>query len=130
MVRPPSRYPTELELEILKVLWEDGPSPVRHVRERIAPFRKLAHNSVMTIMGIMAEKGYLRRRQQASGYIYTASVKRANTLRYMLSDLVDRAFSGSRVDAILQLLDTSDLDADDIARLRGEVDRKLREQDS
>ena len=130
MVRPPSRYPTELELEILKVLWEDGPSPVRHVRERIAPFRKLAHNSVMTIMGIMAEKGYLRRRQQASGYIYTASVKRANTLRYMLSDLVDRAFSGSRVDAILQLLDTSDLDAGDIARLRGEVDRKLREQDS
>ena len=130
MVRPPSRYPTELELEILKVLWEDGPSPVRHVRERIAPFRKLAHNSVMTIMGIMAEKGYLRRRQQASGYIYTASVKRANTLRYMLSDLVDRAFSGSRVDAILQLLDTSDLDADDIARLRGEVDRKLKEQDS
>ena len=79
---------------------------------------------------IMAEKGYLRRRQEASGYIYTASVKRANTLRKMLSDLVDRAFSGSRVDAILQLLDISDLDAEDIARLRGEVDRKLKEHDS
>ena len=130
MVRPPSRYPTELELEILKVLWEDGPSPVRHVRERLAPFRKLAHNSVMTIMGIMAEKGYLRRRQEPSGYVYTANVKRANTLRNMLSDLVDRAFSGSRVDAILQLLDTSDLNAEDVARLRDEVNRKLKEQDS
>jgi BlaI family transcriptional regulator, penicillinase repressor len=130
MVRPPSRYPTELELEILKVLWEDGPSPVRHVRERLEPFRKRADNSVMTIMGIIEEKGYLRRRQESSGYIYSAKVRRANTLGSMLSDLVDRAFSGSRLDAILQLLDTSDLNAEDIARLRSEVNRKLKEQDS
>jgi BlaI family transcriptional regulator, penicillinase repressor len=130
MVRPPSRYPTELELEILKVLWEDGPSPVRHVRERLEPFRKRTDNSVMTIMGIMEEKGYLRRRQESSGYIYSAKVRRANTLGSMLSDLVDRAFSGSRLDAILELLDTSDLNAEDIARLRSEVNRKLKEQDS
>ncbi|QDU00194.1 BlaI/MecI/CopY family transcriptional regulator [Gimesia aquarii] len=132
MPRPTSKQPTELELEIIKILWRDGPSTVRHVREQLEPFRELAHNSVMTVMGIMTDKGYLRRRLQSNGngYLYTARIRRNATVRGMLSDLVDRAFSGSTMDAILQLLDTSDLDAEELAQLRSEVDRKAKERDS
>ncbi|QDU12092.1 BlaI/MecI/CopY family transcriptional regulator [Gimesia aquarii] len=132
MPRPTSKQPTELELEIIKILWRDGPSTVRHVREQLEPFRELAHNSVMTVMGIMTDKGYLRRRLQSngSGYLYTARIRRNATVRGMLSDLVDRAFAGSTMDAILQLLDTSDLDTEELTQLRRELDRKAKERDS
>ena len=53
MARPASQHPTELELEILKVIWRDGACTVRNVREALAPTRKLAHTSVITVMNIM-----------------------------------------------------------------------------
>ena len=54
MARPASRHPTELELEILKVLWREGPLSGRQVRDALVPFRDLAYTSVMTVMNIMA----------------------------------------------------------------------------
>ena len=53
MARSPSQHPTELELEILKVLWRIGPATVRTVREELAAVRELAYTSVMTMMTIM-----------------------------------------------------------------------------
>ena len=66
MARHGSEYPTELELELLKVLWEDSPLPVREVRTRLdeQAKRKLTHSSVITVLNIMVRKGYLRRRKQ------------------------------------------------------------------
>ncbi|MCL4694715.1 MAG: BlaI/MecI/CopY family transcriptional regulator, partial [Candidatus Hydrogenedentes bacterium] len=63
MPRIPSRFPTDLELAILKILWQRGPSTVRQVRDELAKERDLAYTSVMTIMTIMADKGYVRRRK-------------------------------------------------------------------
>ena len=56
MARPSSRYPTELELEILKILWQKGPLSVREVQEALDDFRKLAYTSVMTMLNIMSKK--------------------------------------------------------------------------
>ena len=81
MPRPTSKHPTELELEILKILWRRGPSTVREVREQLQPFRVLAHNSVMTVMGIMTEKGYLRRSGDSSGYVYAARIREGSIRR-------------------------------------------------
>ncbi|MCA9260368.1 MAG: BlaI/MecI/CopY family transcriptional regulator, partial [Planctomycetales bacterium] len=59
MARPESEHPTELELEILKVLWDDSPLPVREVRARLESQsgRSLAHSSVITMLNIMHRKG-------------------------------------------------------------------------
>ena len=56
MARPASKGPTELELEILKILWQRGPLPVRDVRDALVGFRDLARTSVITIMNIMVRK--------------------------------------------------------------------------
>ena len=56
MARRSSNYPTELELEILKILWKDGECTVRKARDALKGFRKLAYTSVMTMMLIMTEK--------------------------------------------------------------------------
>ena len=118
MTRSSSRYPTELELEILKILWDGGPFPVREVRERLAAVRDLAYTSVMTTMNIMVRKGYLKRTKSGNSFTYRPAVTRERIERAMLSDLVDRLFEGSPGAAVLHLLETSDLDATELKRVR------------
>ncbi len=129
MARRSSKYPTELELEILKVLWRDGRCSVSHVRRALArDFRKLAHTSVMTMMGIMCDKGYLKRRRNGRSHIYEAAVTAEGTQSDMLGDLVDRAFSGSRVAAMVNLLETGDIDEAELAELRQLIAEKARQE--
>lgn len=122
MARPASNHPTELELEILKILWRDGPAVVQHVRDALAPERKLAYSSVITIMNIMTDKGYLSRVKDGKGYRYKARIKAEKTKRQMLADLVDRAFDGSAAAVMLNLIETQGLEKDELERLRAVLD--------
>ena len=72
MARSPSRHPTELELQILQVLWEKGPCAGREVQQALAPSRRLAYTSVMTMLNIMTEKGYLSRKRADGRFLYRA----------------------------------------------------------
>ena len=127
MPRPASKHPTELELDILKVLWAEGPCSVRDVRERLAPARDLAYTSVMTIMNIMTKKAYLRRSKSGNRYVYRACADAERTMRRMLGDVVDRVFDGSASQVILNLLETADLDDDELDRLKQTIERKKKE---
>ena len=128
MARPASKHPTELELEILKVLWRDGPATVRQVRDALAGFRDLAATSVTTIMNIMVEKGYLARRKAGASFAYRARVTEKATTRRMLRDLLDRAFDGSAAALMVNLVEAADLDADEIARLKALLARRAGEK--
>lgn len=128
MTRPASRYPTELELEILKVLWGEGPLTVRAVRDALAPTRDLAYTSVMTMMNIMTEKGYLKRRKRGQGYVYQPKVNRQSTARRMLDDVVERVFDGSAAAAMLQLLESRAIDEGELAALRRLLEEKSEEK--
>jgi len=129
MARPASKNPTDLELDILKVLWSQGPLSGREVRDALAcGSRDLAYTSVMTIMGIMEEKGYVRRKKQGNGYIYSARVAEKATLRRMLRDLVKRAYDGSVMAAMVNLLEESDMDADELKQLRQLINHKTEEK--
>ncbi len=122
MARPSSKHPTELELEILKVLWRDGPSRGRGVRATLT--RKLAYTSVMTIMNIMVRKGYLSRRKEGAGYVYQPRVQKQTTTRRMLRDLMDRAFDGSATAVMINLLEEADLDEKELRELKGLLEQK------
>ena len=130
MARPSSRHPTELELEILKILWRDGPASTGHVRQGLVDFRDLAHTSVITIMNIMLKKGYLSRAKQAGVYVYQAQIAEEAALRGMLADLVERAFNGSAAVAALNLLQRADLDTEQLKQLRELIDIRIREESS
>src|SRR5688500_17679789 len=109
MARPSSRYPTELELAILKILWREGPASGRAIRDALAAMRDLAYTSVMTILGIMARKGYVRRSKRDGAYVYQPAIAEGEATQGMLRDLVDRAFNGSAMAVMQSLLETSDL---------------------
>ena len=126
MPRPASRHPTELELEILKILWEQGPLPTRDIRDALAlgeAARDLAHTSVITILNIMVDKGYLDRTKSGGAYTFTPLVKREDVSGGMLDDLVERVFSGSAASLLLSLLERADLDDEEIRRLRAMIRR-------
>ena len=127
MARPASTHPTELELAILKILWRDGPSTVRQVREALAPQRPLAHTSVITIMNIMIGKGYLTRASEGNSHVYRARVSGPSVRKRLLSDLVRRAFDGSAAAMMLNLLDTAELKDEELTLLRQRLDERRKE---
>ncbi len=87
MARPSSKHPTELELEMLKIIWRDGASTVRQVQDALASTRKLAVTSVLTIMNIMVDKGYLSRKKEGPAFVYRPLISEKATGRKMLKDL-------------------------------------------
>lgn len=129
MARPKSSHPTELELLILKILWDRSPLPVREIRLELADRgRELAHTSVITTLGVMVRKRYLRRAKQGNAYLFTPAITREKVSEGMLSDIVNRVFDGSPTALMASLFNTSDLDRREIKELRRLIDRKAKEQ--
>ena len=134
MVRPASEYPTELELQILKVLWaRKAALTVREIRDALAAGgRDLAHTSVITTLGTMVDKGQVEKLPPEQGKALRFSPLRseAEVARGMLGDLVDRVFDGSAAAVMLSLFDVSELDDEELQRLRKLFNKKMREQQS
>ena len=128
MARPKSSHPTELELLILKILWDRSPLPVREIRLALADRgRELAHTSITTL-GVMVRKRYLRRAKQGNAYLFTPAITREKVSEGMLSDIVNRVFDGSPTALMASLFNTSDVDSREIKELRRLIDRKAKEQ--
>lgn len=131
MPRPESEHPTELELDILKVLWAESPLAVRDVRERLAKAgRSLAHSSVITMLNIMHRKGFVRRKTDAKAFLFSPKIDRDRVAGDMMRDVMSRAFDGSPKALVLNLLETADLDADELAEIRKLISRKAKERPS
>jgi BlaI family transcriptional regulator, penicillinase repressor len=130
MARPRSEHPTELELEILKVLWDDSPLPVREVRARLESEagRPLAHSTVITMLNIMHRKGFLRRRKDGKSFLFSPKVMKENVAGGIVGDLLSRVFDGSPSALVLNLLETADVDEDELAELRKLIARKTKEK--
>lgn len=130
MARPNSEYPTELELLILKVLWDAEPKTVREVRESLAEGgRKLAHTTVITILGTMVDKQQVEKLKpmQGKAFRFSPLIHRQDVSKGMLGDLVDRVFDGSAEAVMLSLFDVADVDEEELSSLRKLLNRKMRE---
>ncbi len=97
------------------------------VRDALVEFRDLTYTSVMTIMGIMVDKGYVRRKKPGRSYLYSARIKQATTTRRMLLDLVERAYDGSVTSAVVNLLETSDIQPEELEQLRELIRQKTKQ---
>lgn len=96
--------PTEAELEILQVLWEHGPSPVRFVNDELSGKREVGYTTTLKLMQIMHEKGLVNRNTDARSHIYEAAIGRDETRRNLLDNFVDNVFSGSAMSLVMQAL--------------------------
>ena len=127
MVRPTSEHPTGLELTILKVLWQGAPRTVDQVREALAGSgRELTHSSVITVMNIMVRRRYLQRTKQGRAFAYAPLVRGQDVNRGFLQDLVNRVFDGSAKAVMLELLESTDVGAEELAEIRQMIDRSAK----
>ena len=124
MPRPKSKFPTELELEILKVLWQEGELSVREVREFLtASGRELAHTTLITMLNLMTEKRYVTRKPKANSYLFRAKIAQEKVSQGMASDLVSRVFGGSASALMLSLIDHENLSPDEREQLLGLIEK-------
>ena len=126
MARPASRFPTELELQVLQLLWQLGESSVMSVRDALAEQcdRDIARTSVVTTLNVMTDKGLVHRRQEGRAYLFSYAVTQEETSQGMLGDLIDRVFDGSAEALLLNLLDSEHVDDDEHRALRRLINRK------
>jgi predicted transcriptional regulator len=131
MARPASEYPTELELAILKILWQRAPRNVDEVRVALAEAgRDLTYSSVITVMNIMVHKKSLKRKKNGRAFEFTPRVDEQRVHRSMLNDLVDRVFDGSASAVMLELLGASEITSEELDEIRKLISRKARELES
>jgi BlaI family penicillinase repressor len=118
MPRPKEVQPTAAELEVLKVLWDRGPSTVRDVMELLNVARPRAYTSVMSLLNVMADKGLLVREPQGRAFVYRPKTDRDRTLSKMVGDLLGRAFEGQASRLVAHLLDQSQPTSEELAEIR------------
>ena len=121
--RPRPDTPTDGELEILKVLWERGPSTVREVLGELNKTRERAYTSVMTMMNLMYEKGLLKRIQEGRAFVYRPVEEQRTTLSEIVDHLVGKAFDGSPSSLVTALLDQSQISEQEL----GEIQKAIAE---
>lgn len=115
--------PTDSELEILQVLWQEGPCTVRQVNERLAENRDVGYTTTLKLMQIMHEKGLLTRMEEARSHVYEANVSEDETQATLLERFVDTAFRGSASKLVMQALGNHKSTAAEIDEIRKLLDQ-------
>ncbi|HEX8092136.1 MAG TPA: BlaI/MecI/CopY family transcriptional regulator [Blastocatellia bacterium] len=115
--------PTDTELEILRVLWQRGPSTVRDVQETLGEARPTGYTTVLKMLQIMTEKGLVRRDERQRAHVYEARLAQEQTQQQLVGDLLERAFDGSATNLVMQALATKKkTSAEELSRIRQILD--------
>lgn len=123
MARPKEEHPTPGELEVLKILWDEGALTVREVMEILNRRRERAYTSVMSLLNVMTDKKLVKRKPHGRAYLYEARVARERTLGRMVGDLLGRAFEGSASDLVARMLDESNPSAEELTAIRRTIEQ-------
>jgi predicted transcriptional regulator len=96
--------PTDTELDILRVLWQRGPSTVREVQETLNAAKPTGYTTVLKMLQIMTEKGLVRRDERQRAHVYEARLAREQTQQQLVTDLLERVFEGSATGLVMHAL--------------------------
>jgi predicted transcriptional regulator len=122
MSKPTLPHPTDMELAILQVLWNRGPSTVREVHETLSHNRTTGYTTTLKLMQIMAEKGLVTRDESNRTHIYQPVGNREGTRQQLVRNLLDRAFEGSAKTLVMQALSANEASAEELEEIRKLLD--------
>ena len=116
--RETTRRLTDVELELMTILWELEEAGVADVIAKLPAGRELAYTSVSTILRILEGKGVVEARKEGRGHVYRPLLSRADYEAHAVRDVVQRVFAGVPVAMVRQLLDNVELSDDDVREVR------------
>jgi len=116
--------PTRSELEILQVLWRQGPSTVRSVNDQLnEQKRAVQYTSTLKLMQIMVEKGILQRDETAMKHVYSAAIEEQTFKGFLLERFVDNLYEGSATSLMMQLLGNKKTSKEELDQIRDLLDK-------
>jgi predicted transcriptional regulator len=121
---------TQLELEIMKVLWETGPATVQQVQDHLELEPPLAYTTIQTMLNVLHRKGRVKRSLKDRAYRYRAAVSRDQIVSSTMKDIIDRMFGGSAESLVMSLVQTRHLTPEKLERLKRRLEEQTEEDDA
>lgn len=117
MLEKKKSRPTDAEIEILRVLWQQGPSTVRQVHRTLMAEKQTSYNTTLKLLQIMHAKGLVLRDESQRPQVYSAAVPEGCMQQRLVTDLLERAFGGSATKLVAALTST-DISDDELAEIK------------
>ncbi|MEI8383923.1 MAG: BlaI/MecI/CopY family transcriptional regulator [Planctomycetota bacterium] len=118
MARPASSQPTDVELRILRILWESGPCTAREVHNSMAEDKQTNYSTTVKMLSVMFDKGLVTRDEVAYPMTFTAAISQQQTQQTVLSDMIRKLYDGSAKSLVMQVLSSQESSAADLAEIR------------
>lgn len=128
MAKQSKQKPTASELEILRVLWVQGPSTVREVYDALNRKKRTGYTTVLKMLQIMTEKGSVLRNEDERAHVYEACEPAEKTKGRLASDVLQRVFEGSASELMMHALEGRQTSHEEIEELRRMLDEYERRQ--
>ncbi|HZY38233.1 MAG TPA: BlaI/MecI/CopY family transcriptional regulator [Mucilaginibacter sp.] len=111
--------PTKTEMDVLMILWKNGPSTVRFVHDKLNEQKDaVIYTSTLKLMQVMKEKGMLERDETNMKHIYSAALEESKVKGGMLDRFIDNMYNGSPSDLIVSLLGNDKTSADELQKIK------------
>lgn len=123
MSRPSSSQPTEVELQILRVLWEKGPSIVRDIHSQLNDAKGTNYSTTVKMLAVMLDKGLIKRDNDARPHVYSPVLTRAKAGKRMVSALIEKVYAGSAASLALQALAGAKATKEELSEIRQMLDQ-------
>jgi BlaI family transcriptional regulator, penicillinase repressor len=120
--------PTEVELELLRALWDKDSATVRELYEVVSLQRSLGYTSVLKTLQIMTEKGLVERTEAGKAHVYRAAASQEETQNQLLRDLSERLFSGSAAQLAMHALSMQPASEEELQEIRRIIKLKREKQ--
>ena len=122
MPRPPSSQPTEVELQILRILWGQGSSTARQIHNQLADVRDTNYSTTVKMLSVMLDKELVRRDDTVRPQVFRPAVTQQRTQQQMLKDLIQKVYDGSAGSLVLQALASQKASPKELAEIRQLLD--------
>ncbi len=124
MARKSSSQPTQVEMQILGVLWQRGPSSVREVHNALEGERGTGYSTTLKMMQIMTDKGLLIKDESQRPQVYRPALTQEEAQTRVVDDVIQRVFGGAADKLILRAIRSREISAKEVAQIQ-ELLKKL-----
>ena len=120
----------ELQLKIMKVLWENGESSVGQIQEILKAEREFAITTISTILQRLYKREIVSYRKEGRQYIYSATITEFDTQSSMTSNLVDQLFDGKSSVLVNHLLESDSFESEELEQLKKMIEEAQKRKEN
>ncbi len=128
MAKKQTPKPTDSELEILQILWQNGASTVKAVNEKLNEKKETGYTTTLKMLQIMFEKNLVERDENERSHVYKALIKQNDIQKVLLDKLLETAFSGSATNLVMQALGNSQPSKEELKKIKELLNQIERDQ--